>query len=139
MTMTELETICMINASGTFLAEHLTVELWCGDKDELYEFIQSHKLNLLEDNTAEEIVQMIINQADSQMLFLNTNISKLLQQKIDIEDLDVISNAVTADIWYDAEAMSDSESVKVIEDTQNAMASVSSILHELIVSDAPAA
>lgn len=133
--MTEIESICMINASGTFLTEHLTVELWCGDKDKLHEFIELHKCKQIEDYTEEEIVQVIINQADSQKDFLNSNLTTLLKQKFDLEDLDVISNAVTSEIWYDAHAFNDVETLKIIQDTKQSMEVVSSTLHDLIVSN----
>lgn len=61
----------------------------------------------------------------------------LVGHTFDLEEVSaiVISNAVTSEIWYDAHAFNDVETLKIIQDTKQSMEVVSSTLHDLIVSN----
>lgn len=131
--MKDIKLACIIEASRAFLKECLTVELLEGEQENLLAFINAHKTSMSFPYKATALFEMITNLADSQERFLNANLGTVLEQSISLEDLDVISNAISADIWYDAAAHNDAESAQIIEDTKNSMDVVSSKLHELIV------
>ncbi|MGR5178858.1 hypothetical protein [Vibrio mediterranei] len=127
----------LIEASGPFLTEHLTVELLKGDEEVLFDFIREHLGKTVEDYEPEIVFDMIDNLAGSLERFVKHNetaiVASWLNQNIELNDLDVLSNSASADIWYDAEDHNDAEAAAIITDTQNAMSTVSSKLHTVMV------
>ena len=69
-----LEMLCVIEASGTFLTEHLTPEQYKGDEDELNEFIQEHLWQPVEDHEPSDVIEMIVNLGCSMESFIRTSI-----------------------------------------------------------------
>jgi hypothetical protein len=69
-----LEMLCVIEASGTFLTEHLTPEQYKGDEDELNEFIQEHLWQPVEDYEPSDVIEMIANLGCSMESFIKKSI-----------------------------------------------------------------
>lgn len=127
----------VIEASGTFLTEHLTNELLEGDERELYAFIEDVKLEPVEDYDAEMVFKMIQDLAASLQRFVthyeHTIVASWLSKNIDSDDVDLIGYSAGADIWYDAKDHGDLKTAATITATQNAMGSVSSTLNAVMV------
>ncbi len=70
----DLEMLCQIEASGTFLTEHLTEELLNGDEGELNEFVDEHKWEPIENYEAENVIEMITQLGDSMERFIEESI-----------------------------------------------------------------
>ncbi|EGR0468613.1 hypothetical protein FG064_16575 [Vibrio cholerae] len=75
----QLTTIFIIQASGTYLTEYLTQELIEGDEQKLYNFIDDHKWQVVEDYEAKDVLEMIIDLAYSQQEFLKANSGKVFK------------------------------------------------------------
>lgn len=128
---------CLIEASGNFLTEHFSESiLHC--EEEMHEFISNHKVQLVEKYEDEAVLGMIEDLAQSLEQFLKSQISRILSEQFKLGELTDLSNAVDSDIWYDAEALGDVESAKVIADTQESMSSVSEALNSLIMQNGSA-
>lgn len=54
-----------------------------------------------------------------------------LQDNISDELLDILANNVGSDIWYDAAAHGDTETLRIIEETQEAMSEISRVISEM--------
>lgn len=139
----DLKTRCLIEASGAFLTELLTVELLEASDDEIMAFIEDHKWQPVEDYEAEEIWNMMDDHALIIQRFVQSElelakpklIQRWLEQNVSLEDLDVIENALVSDIWYDAQQHDDQTAAEIIEDTQNAMDTVTKTLREAILDE----
>lgn len=127
----------LIEASGTYLTQHLTNTLLDGDEEVLFDFIREHLCQTVEDYEPEIVFDMIDGLAGSLERFVKHNeteiVASWLNQNIELNDLDVLSNSASADIWYDAESHNDGDAAAIITDTQNAMSTISSKLHTVMV------
>ena len=127
----------LIEASGQFLTEHLTVELLEGDENALLAFIEDNKWETVEDFEAEMVFEMIENLSDSLKKFVSQQESKIaaiwLSKNIDANDVDLLGYSAGADIWYDANDHDDLKTAATITATQDAMSSISSQLHAVMV------
>lgn len=127
----------VIEASGTFLTEHLTNELLEGDERELYAFIEKVKWEPVEYYDAEMVFKMIQDLAESLQRFVThherTIVASWLSNHIDSDDVDLLGYSAGADIWYDAKDHNDLQAAATITATQNAMSSISSNLNAVMV------
>lgn len=127
----------LIEASGSFLTDHLTSELLEGDESALYAFIEEVKWQAVEDFDAEMVFEMIENLANSLQKFVTQHEAKIascwLSKNIDTDDVDLLGYSAGTDIWYDANNHGDLKAAATITATQDAMSSISSQLHAVMV------
>ncbi|WP_338167250.1 hypothetical protein [Vibrio sp. 10N] len=129
----------IIDASNLYLNYALPRDIPFGGW-EMREFIESNTMSVYTGEPVEVILNLIDVTADALISFAESNKEKdeevaarWLKQHIEVEHLNALTKGALADIWYDAEDHNDSEAAAIIINTQNAMSTVSSKLHTVMV------
>jgi hypothetical protein len=83
----DLKTRCFIEASGTYLTEHLTSELLDGDVDKCMAFVNDHKTELVQYHDADQVWEMIEEEAYSLQAFVENELKlKAIKSDSDCAD-----------------------------------------------------
>lgn len=128
--MKNLENVCLIEASGTFLCECLNEEI-IQSEAEILNHIGSNKCEFIESESNEAVFNMITELAESLERFL----VKVIRNNISNHDIDALSKLVVSDVWYDAKSFDDKAAQDTIDNGQLSIAKVVQKLQDLMGND----
>ncbi|WP_305372783.1 hypothetical protein [Photobacterium leiognathi] len=114
-----IQDLCLIEASGTFLCEHLDDEIIQSETD-ILNHIDMNKCEFVENECNEAVFNMITDLADSLERFLG----EAIRNSISNQDIDAMSKVVVSDVWYDAKKHDDTAAQETIENGQRSITNV---------------
>lgn len=111
-----------------------------GGLDELHEVINANcdKSYTMTELLSSQYVHVLIPPKDDTLCNVDRRdrskeiVKAWLRTNVSDEQLDILANSAKADIWYYAGEHCDTETQRIIEETQNAMSEVSSIIFEMM-------
>lgn len=122
-----IQDLCLIEASGTFLCEHLDDEIIQSETD-ILNHIDMNKCEFVENECNEAVFNMITDLAESLERFLG----EAIRNSISNQDIDAMSKVVVSDVWYDANKHDDTAAQETIENGQRSITNVVQKLQDMM-------